>query len=47
VIVRHDAGLAVPVAALTAARRLDAQRGGDPALAQFVEYWLGRRALPR
>jgi hypothetical protein len=47
VIVRHDAGLAVPVAALTAARRLDAQRGDDPALAQFVEYWLGRRALPR
>ena len=47
VIVRRDAALAVPIAALSATRRLDAERGDDPALAQFVEYWLGRRAQTR
>ena len=45
VLVRHDAKLAAPIVAVTATRRLQAQRADDPALARFVEYWLGRRAL--
>jgi hypothetical protein len=44
VLVRRDATLAAPIAAVTAARRIDAERADDPALRQFVEYWLGRRA---
>jgi len=47
VLVRHDAKLAAPIVALTAARRLQAERADDAALARFVEYWLGRRALNR
>lgn len=47
VLVRHDAKLAAPIVAVTATRRLQAQRADDSALAPFVEYWLGRRALGR
>ena len=47
VLVRRDAALAVPILALTATRRLEAARADDPALARFVEYWLGRRAPDR
>jgi hypothetical protein len=47
VLVRRDATLAVPIVAVTATRHLEAERADDPALARFVESWLGRRALER
>jgi len=47
VLVRRDATLPVPIVALSATRRIEAERADDPALAQFVEYWLGRRAQQR
>lgn len=47
VLVRRDAALAVPIAAFTASRRIEVERADDRALAQFVEYWLGRRAATR
>jgi hypothetical protein len=43
VLVRRDATLAVPIVAVTATRRLEAERADDPALVRFVESWLGRR----
>ena len=43
VLVRRQAGLRVPVVALTADRRLDASGPGDPRLRAFVDHWLGRR----
>lgn len=43
VVVRRQAGLRVPVVALTAERRLDAQGPADPRLRAFVDHWLGRR----
>lgn len=47
VLVRHEATLVVPIAAVTADRRIDVERTDDPALKQFVEYWLGRRPASR
>jgi hypothetical protein len=47
VLVRHDGTLAAPIAAVTADRRIDVERADDPALRQFVEYWLGRRPVSR
>jgi hypothetical protein len=47
VLVRRDPALAVPIIALTATRRIESQRADDPALVQFVEYWLGRRTASR
>jgi hypothetical protein len=44
VIVRRQAGVRVPVRALTRERRLDAAGPDDPRLRRFVEYWLGREA---
>ena len=42
VLVRRDAGLRVPIVALSARHRHDARAASDPALRGFVEYWLGR-----
>lgn len=42
VILQHDATLDVGVRAVTAGHSLDAQSSGDPALRNFVEFWLGR-----
>lgn len=44
VIVRRQTGVRSPVVALTSDRRLDAKGPTDPALRDFVEYWLGRTA---
>jgi len=44
VLVVRQAGLRVPVVALTTDRRLDARGPDDPRLREFVEYWLGREA---
>ena len=43
VVVRRQAGLRVPVAALTTERRFDASGPEDPQLRAFIEYWIGRR----
>jgi hypothetical protein len=43
VVIRRQAGLRMPVVALTADRRLDAQGPTDPLLRAFVDHWLGRR----
>lgn len=42
VLVQREPNLRVPVTALTATRRLQADGPRDPALRSFVEYWLGR-----
>jgi hypothetical protein len=42
VLVQRRPNLAVPVTAVTAARRLQASGPSDPALESFVEYWLGK-----
>jgi hypothetical protein len=42
VIEQHRPNLEVPVTAVTATRMLEASGPRDPALARFVEYWLGR-----
>ncbi len=42
VIVEHRLNQRVPVAAVTATHRLEANAPGDPALRTFIEYWLGR-----
>lgn len=42
VIVQRRPNLRVPVTAVTATRRLEAQGPRDPALKSFIEYWLGR-----
>ncbi|HWC26017.1 MAG TPA: hypothetical protein VG474_05475 [Solirubrobacteraceae bacterium] len=42
VLVERRANLAVPVTAVTATRELRASGPRDPALQEFVEYWLGR-----
>lgn len=42
VIVRRETGLRVPVRAVSASHRLDANGPQDPALRAFVEHWLGR-----
>jgi hypothetical protein len=42
VLVRRRPNLQVPVTAVTATRMLEATGPDDPALEQFVEYWLGR-----
>ena len=46
VTVQRQAGLRVPVVAVSAGRRLDAGGPDDPALRAFVEYWLGREPAP-
>ena len=43
VIVQRRPNQRVPVVALTATRRLEAGGPDDPALRDFIEYWLGRR----
>ena len=45
VIVERDPS-ARGVLALAYKRRLQTSGPGDPALREFVEYWLGRRAVP-
>jgi hypothetical protein len=42
VLVRRRPNLDVPVTAVTATRQLEARGTADPALEEFVEYWLGR-----
>jgi hypothetical protein len=42
VIVQRRPNLQVPVTAVTAKRQLKASGPADPALEQFIEYWLGR-----
>lgn len=42
VIVRRQTGLRVPVRAVSASHRLDANGPQDAALRTFVEHWLGR-----
>jgi uncharacterized membrane protein len=42
VLVEQRPNLQVPVTAVTATRKLEADGPGDPALRQFIEYWLGR-----
>lgn len=42
VVVQRRPNLRVPVTAVTATRRLEAQGPRDPALKSFIEYWLGR-----
>ena len=42
VVVQRQAGLRVPVVAVSASHRLDSPSPDDPALRAFVEYWLGR-----
>jgi len=43
-LVRRDAGLRVPIVALSARHRQDARAASEPAVRGFVEYWLGRAA---
>ena len=42
VLVQQRPNLEAPVTAVTATRMLEASGPDDPALEQFVEYWLGR-----
>lgn len=42
VVVRRQPGLGAPVRALSATRRLDSAGADDPALREFVEFWVGR-----
>lgn len=44
VLVRRDEALPAPVVALSARHRLQARAASDPAVRDFVEYWLGRAA---
>jgi len=43
-LVRRDAGLRVPIVALSARHRQNARAASEPAVRGFVEYWLGRAA---
>ena len=42
VLVQQRPNLDVPVTAVTSTRMLEAPSPDDPALEQFIEYWLGR-----
>jgi hypothetical protein len=42
VLVQRRPNLGVPVTAVTTKRELQARGPADPALEEFVEYWLGR-----
>jgi hypothetical protein len=44
VIVRRRPNQPIPVVAVSATHQLDATGPSDPALREFVEYWLGRTA---
>lgn len=42
VVVQHRLNQRVPVVAVTATHRQEANAPSDPALRAFIEYWLGR-----